>query len=70
MPIYDYRCSDCDEVFQAERELGSMDELDCPLCGSVSRRVFTIFETPPSIGGGACASGSKTAGSIAGCGCA
>ena len=56
MPIYDYRCVDCDVVSQFERPLGDLDDQFCPECGGVSKRVFQIFEKQPEIGGGACSS--------------
>lgn len=54
MPVYDYRCYECDAVSQFEMPLGSLDDQVCPECGGVAKRVFQIFETPPKIGGGAC----------------
>lgn len=54
MWTYDYRCIECDEISQFELPLGCLDEQVCPKCGSVARRVFQVFETPPKIGGGAC----------------
>ena len=55
MPIYDYRCTSCNLVFQVEKPLGCLDEEACRECGGVAKRVFQIFENPPEIGGGACA---------------
>lgn len=54
MPVYDYRCTSCDEVFQVEGPLGYLDEEVCPTCGGASKRIFQVFEKQPEIGGGAC----------------
>lgn len=54
MYLYDYRCSKCEQVSQFLLPLGSLDDQTCPYCGAVAKRIFTVFETPPKIGGGAC----------------
>ncbi|MGV8084256.1 MAG: FmdB family zinc ribbon protein [Coriobacteriia bacterium] len=51
---YDYRCKECDCVFQVVREIGYMDDEACPKCGGTGKRVFTVFKKHPSVGGGAC----------------
>jgi putative FmdB family regulatory protein len=41
MPIYDYRCVDCDERFEVSRPMGSASDPCCPSCGKQAKRVFT-----------------------------
>ena len=46
MPIYEYRCDDERKVFQKLRPMSAMDEpIDCPDCGSESKRVLSLFAT-------------------------
>lgn len=42
MPIYSYKCTKCSNEYDAFKSFDDSDKDDiCPLCGSVSRRVFT-----------------------------
>jgi len=41
MPAYDYRCPDCDTLFEVTRRFSDKSEVVCPVCGVVARRVFT-----------------------------
>lgn len=41
MPAYDYRCTQCDERFEVNRQMGSTAEECCPSCGGSAKRVFT-----------------------------
>lgn len=40
MPVYDYRCTACDDVFEVTRSMGSTAEECCPECGAPAKRVF------------------------------
>ncbi|RQD59373.1 MAG: zinc ribbon domain-containing protein [Desulfonatronovibrio sp. MSAO_Bac4] len=41
MPIYEYRCNDCQQVFE-EWQKGFEDrEMVCPVCGGVSSRMIS-----------------------------
>ena len=65
MPLYDFRCTACDNVFEVDRDLGYLDDENCPQCKAVSKRVFVIFEKQPEIGGGACSSHDNIDGVVA-----
>lgn len=41
MPVYDYRCTSCDERFEVTRPMSSTAEECCPSCGEAAKRVFT-----------------------------
>lgn len=40
MPLYEYRCTQCDHLFEANHEVGGAPG-PCPICGGPARRVFT-----------------------------
>lgn len=43
MPRYDYKCAQCETVFDVERSMDVASEpYPCPFCGDPSRRVFTM----------------------------
>ena len=43
MPRYDYKCEQCETVFDVERSMNDASEPHpCPFCGDPSRRVFTM----------------------------
>jgi putative FmdB family regulatory protein len=39
MPNYEYRCTQCQHVFECHQAVGEAAP-DCPECGSASRKVF------------------------------
>ncbi len=41
MPAYDYRCVDCDHVFEVKHAIGENTGIACPLCASETKRVFS-----------------------------
>lgn len=41
MPAYDYRCPECDSVFEVKRRFSDTAEVHCPRCGASAKRVFT-----------------------------
>jgi putative FmdB family regulatory protein len=41
MPVYDFRCTICDERFEVTRSMGSTAEETCPACSAPAKRVFT-----------------------------
>ena len=41
MPDYDYRCTQCDEVFEVTRPMGASRDERCPRCGAEARKVFS-----------------------------
>src|SRR5438093_8728650 len=40
MPMYEYRCTRCDHLFEVTHEVGGTPG-PCPVCGGSARRVFT-----------------------------
>ena len=40
MPIYEYRCKNCDNLFNMLQNHND-DEPDCPVCGSEVMRIFS-----------------------------
>ncbi len=40
MPLYDYRCVDCNHTFEVTHEVGGTPG-PCPVCGGPVRRVFS-----------------------------
>lgn len=42
MPVYEYKCNDCDEKFEVTRSLFNTDWPTCPKCKSEkTRRIFS-----------------------------
>lgn len=51
MPIYEYRCRECGDVFDAFQRVGEGgDKLNCPKCGAP--RPEKLFSSFASTGGG------------------
>ena len=71
MPVYEYRCRTCDEVFEARRPMSeSSATATCPAGHGGAVRLLSVFAAvgapaggaaPASGGGGGCCGG--------GCGC-
>jgi len=40
MPLYEYRCTACNHVFEIHHEVGGTPG-PCPVCGGTARRIFT-----------------------------
>jgi putative FmdB family regulatory protein len=44
MPLYEYRCRDCDTVFEARRSMSAADEpLSCPDGHTNAVRLLSVF---------------------------
>ncbi len=45
MPIYEYRCTECDTKFEVRQSIGEDgSELSCPACSAISpERLFSSF---------------------------
>lgn len=41
MPAYDYRCPSCELVFEVVRAITDRDDVVCPECGVIGKRLFT-----------------------------
>jgi len=52
MPIYEYRCRDCHQLFQKLQPMASgTDGITCPSCGSTRvERQLSVFASSPSAG--------------------
>lgn len=59
MPIYEYRCRDCDEVFQRLQPVGGTSkDVRCPTCsGRRVERLLSSFASSSSSAGGGPAGG-------------
>lgn len=73
MPMYEYRCQDCREVFGVERSMSEVSEKEnCTACGSSSvSRIWNAFiragGVTPDVGQGSTKSASSSGGG-GGCG--
>ncbi|MCK4621975.1 MAG: zinc ribbon domain-containing protein [Desulfuromonadales bacterium] len=60
MPIYEYRCFNCEKVTEKISSV-KLKEINCPDCGARAERIVSIFsgksDSAPSSGG-ACTPGS------------
>jgi putative FmdB family regulatory protein len=46
MPLYEYKCSQCDELFEELRSINSRDApTNCGKCGAVAAHVLSRFNT-------------------------
>ena len=67
MPVYEYRCLECDDVFEQRRPVGAADPTTCPAGHAPVKRLLSLFaaartgEAAPAGAGTACCGG--------GCGC-
>jgi putative FmdB family regulatory protein len=47
MPLYEYRCGECEHHFEALAPAGRADEEPCPECGAAGpRRLLSVFSAP------------------------
>lgn len=52
MPLFEYRCGDCDEKFEELVPFAKSDEMQCPNCGSKNtRKLVSAFATVASRSG-------------------
>jgi putative FmdB family regulatory protein len=63
MPIYEYKCQDCQKKFEVLHRAGEEKEVVCPYCGSKNaKRVMSVFATTgldvPSSGCSSCSGSS------------
>jgi putative FmdB family regulatory protein len=64
VPVYEYRCLECDDVFEQRSAVDAADEACCPAGHRAVKRLLSMFSgtgraTPMSAGccGGACGCG-------------
>lgn len=62
MPLYEYFCDDCDELFEIIRSVADEDEVTCPKCEAKARKMISGFFSVRSSGSSA-ATGCGSAGS-------
>ncbi|NLF00516.1 MAG: zinc ribbon domain-containing protein [Anaerolineales bacterium] len=72
MPLYEYRCLNCDAQFDALRSVSAADApIECPKCGEKNaRRAISLFAAIGGdgvIAGSGSSCGSCASGSCAGC---
>ena len=41
MPKYDFRCTECADVFEVTRSMGQATDECCPTCGATATKVFS-----------------------------
>ncbi len=64
MPLYEYRCAECEHEFETLVPAGRADQATCPSCGTDEvRRLLSLFAAPRGAGqvGGASAWGASGA---------
>jgi putative FmdB family regulatory protein len=55
MPIFEYRCANCNQVFEELRLSRSETRVECPHCGATrAEQLFSVFATRSGNGGGDC----------------
>jgi len=53
MPIYEYKCQQCDECFSVLQWAGKNDDVICPRCSSTDvKKQISSFSSSCSIGSG------------------
>ncbi len=61
MPIYEYECEKCGEVFELRRPIDKQDEKTrCPVCGD--QNCHRIYSVSSILASGSCSGGSSDAG--------
>jgi putative FmdB family regulatory protein len=67
MPLYEYRCLECQHEFEALVPAGRADQAACPECGVEDvRRLLSMFAAPRGAGQVGGASAWETAGTAVG----
>jgi putative FmdB family regulatory protein len=53
MPLYEYRCTTCDEKFEKRLSFAEADQVpECPYCGSRNtHKQLSMFAVPGGFGG-------------------
>ena len=52
MPIYEYKCNNCDEIFDKLVSFSHKDEIECPECNSVqTTKLMSAFASSGNSNG-------------------
>lgn len=63
MPIYEYKCQQCDECFSILQWGSSNDDIICPRCNSNNvKKQISSFSGSCSLGSGSSSSGGSSSG--------
>jgi len=56
MPVYEFKCKQCGEIFSELRKMGDFSSGKCPSCGSdLTEKVLSLFSSSSSgKAGGSC----------------
>jgi putative FmdB family regulatory protein len=58
VPIYEYRCLECDAVFEQRTTMAAADETRCPAGHQQAKRLLSVFASggraAPAATGGCC----------------
>jgi putative FmdB family regulatory protein len=73
MPLYEYRCQDCRQVFGEERSMNEVSDPACTSCGSQTvNRIWNAFirsgAITPDVGQGTTSRSARSSGGSGGCG--
>jgi putative FmdB family regulatory protein len=69
MPIYDYRCEDCQELYEVYHKVREdSDDVVCPRCASHRHKKLMSVPAAPSVSGGS-AESYGACDNAGGCGC-
>lgn len=41
MPIYEYHCKDCEQIFEEWQKSHDAETAECPVCGGTSQRIIS-----------------------------
>jgi len=42
MPTYDYKCNNCQKVFEMFHRINENPQIHCPSCGSIARKMLSL----------------------------
>lgn len=49
MPVYEFKCNDCNAVFSELRKVGDTKAPECPFCHSTNtEKIFSVFASSQS----------------------
>ena len=68
MPVYEYRCPDCTDIFEKLVSFSQSGDVHCPICGAQASKLLSTFAAIGVAGGSSSEAGTQ-AGPAAGGGC-